>query len=210
MAPARPDDTVAATAKTVLGVQVKDPSWFKPVRRVTLTPGALAPKATRVPQGDAQRVLRSVVRLVADLPAGSTPEVVWQQGASQLLVHTDTIGLACKVGLVTMAVRVDCDQVDGPVTVEVPLAVGTEDAPAGLVMTALSRLDGPEVVTAVWSDALTAFCWEALVELARQLCAALGRDSRNRPLVPGSIGSASRTLLLQPVARHEFELRLPR
>jgi hypothetical protein len=88
--------------------------------------------------------------------------------------------------------------------ITVPFGVGTPEAPTGLVMSSLSRLDGPEVVTGRWTAALTAFAWEAILELARRTCAELGKDAAGLPLIPGSIAAGSQTLVLQPMARNDL------
>ena len=187
--------------QVLLGIELGKVDWFGRIVR-PLEPGGVSKKLLRVPQSDAQQLLRAVVRRVADLPVGSSPEVVWQQGGAELLVLTDKTTLACTPGLVTIGVTVQCDQTRGPATLPVPFAVGTADAPAGLVMHTFDRLAGPDVVTGRWSEAVSAFAWEALLEVARAVCAAVGKDTAGRPLVPGSIAADSRLLLLQPMARH--------
>lgn len=197
----------AKAAPTILGVAVRSTDWLTTatVRRPLAT-GTAASTSLRVPDVDAQRILRSVVRTVADLPTDSSPDVVWVQGDSELLVHTNNITLACTVGLITVTLAVNCDQLpsDKPIPISVPFVVGTDELPAGLLMTTLRRPDGPDLVVDVWADAVTAFCWEAILELARALCGQAGKDSQGRPLIPGSIGAASRTLTLLPMARHDF------
>lgn len=185
-----------------------DRDWLTTIT-ASVPVGTPVESTTTVPQGDAQRILRAVVRLVADLPVDSPPQVVWTVGDSELLVHTDTITLTCTVGLLRVGIDVECDQVQGRQTMSVPFAVGTQDAPSGLVMQTYDRLDGPAVITAVWTDAITAFAWESVLETARRLCAEVGSDTRGRPLVPGSIGSGSGVLLLRPMARHDARLRPP-
>jgi hypothetical protein len=187
----------------VLGVAVRDNAWFKRLsRQIDLKPGAAAPDVLKVPAGDAQRILRETVRLVADIPRGSSPEVVWVLGASELIVHTAGIGLSCLTGQVTITVPVGCDQLKEDARVEVPFAVGTEEAPSGLVMSTLARPAGPATVVDVWAGPLVAFAWEALLHLAQQLCAAAGHDGAGRPLVPAFIGAGRGVLLIQPMARH--------
>jgi len=127
--------------------------------------------------------------------------VVWQQGAAELEVDTASVRIRCEEGLVTLGVIVSCDQLDAPTLIEVPLAVGTAEAPTGLVMSTVNRLQGPQVVTGAWSDAITAFAWEALLEVARRICEALGQDSARRAIVPGGIAAARGALLIQPMAR---------
>ncbi|MEX2282229.1 MAG: hypothetical protein WEE89_07075 [Gemmatimonadota bacterium] len=191
-----------------VNVAVRDISWMTTIAPgIRLVSGQPAPNLLRVPVGDVNRVLKATVRFVADLPKGSSGRVVWQQGESELAVRTDLIRIACATGLVTVTIPVSCDQLSKEETVRVPLAVGTEQRPAGLVMSAFTQPSGPPIVTRVWSEALTAFAWESLIHLAQQLCAAVGNDSTGRALVPGSIGAAANLLLLQPMARHKLTWR---
>jgi hypothetical protein len=157
--------------------------------------------ALSIPQGDAQKVLAGVVRLVADLPVGTTAVVVWHQSVDELWVDTSSVTIACDPGLVTMSLTVSCDQVRRPVTLAVPFAVGTSTIPTGLLMTTFDQLAGPDVVVAAWSEAVTAFCWESLVEVARAVCTRLGKDRTGKTLVPGGLGADKGRLLIQPMAR---------
>jgi hypothetical protein len=182
--------------------------WFRPVRGAgKLIPGTVTKDVVAVPERDAQTALREVTRLVADLPLDTSPVVVWEADGSELEVDTAGVRLRCQDGLVTVTVPVRCDELPEGARLAVPLAVGTREAPTGLVMSTFTRLDGPELVTARWSNAVTAFAWESLLELARRLTARLGSDATGRPLVPGGIASASGLLLLQPMARHDARLR---
>jgi hypothetical protein len=179
--------------------------WFEPLEStVALPPGATAPAVLRVPAPQAERILRQTIRLVADIPKGSTPQLVWVKGADELLVRTDDVSLACDTGLVTFTVTVACDQLQEPTRVAVPLAVGTAQLPTGLVMSTLSRPVGPALVVDAWAEPISAFAWEALVHLAQSLCAATGSDASGRALVPAAIGAEPRILLVQPAARHAF------
>jgi hypothetical protein len=196
-------DRAAPRPGRLLGVELDDVGFFRATRRRAIPPGTVLDGTVDVPEAAAQRLLRSIVRLVADIPAGSTPDVVWRLGRNELLVHTDTVELTCTSGLVRISFAVDCDQIAKPATVTVPIAVGTATAPTGLVMSTFSRVDGPPAVTDVWSDAISAFAWEALVELARKLCAELGRDDRGRPLIPVDIGAGTKLLIVTAMARHD-------
>ena len=121
-----------------------------------LTPGSVTKRGVTVKAAEATRLLRSVIRFVADVPADSSPIVVWEQEGSELWVDISTIALTCIPGVIRVAVRVGCDQLPDPVVMTVPFGVGTPEAPTGLVMSSLSRLDGPDVVTGRWTAALTA------------------------------------------------------
>lgn len=179
--------------------------WFTALRNAgRLKPGELPSRMLTVPRRDAQLVLREIVRLVADLPTGTSSIVVWQKDGSELWVDTSTVALTCLDGLVTISVTVRCDQVADPVSISVPIGVGTTDAPAGLVMSALTHVDGPQIISERWSDAITAFAWESLLELARRLCNNLGRDGAGLPLIPGAIAATKDALLIQPMSRHDL------
>jgi hypothetical protein len=188
-----------------LRVAVPSIAWFKLLGdRVRLAAGKPAPEPLRVPAEAANRVLRASVRLVADVPARGAGTLVWTQGDSELQVDLDGVRLACATGLVTVSVPVACDQLPKGATVAVPLAVGSAARTAGLVMSTFDRLAGPALVTAVWSEALTAFAWEALVHLAQQLSGGVGKDAAGRALVPSSIGAEAGVLLVHPMARHDL------
>ena len=199
-----------AARPTVLGVAVRDDTWFRRLDNgINLEPGAAAPDLLRIPVRDALRIMRVTVRFVADIPPRSSPDVVWVNGENELLVHTAQIKLACLSGLVLVALPVSCDQVPEAVTIELALGVGTAEAPSGLVMSTLNRPLGPDVIVDVWSGALIAFAWEGLVHLAQTLCAGVGNDADGRPLIPGYIAAARGELLIQPMARHRAQRRRP-
>jgi hypothetical protein len=189
----------------LLGAAVRDISWMRrlPPERL-LKPGTPVEDHIRVPVKDAQVILRSTVRLVADLPTDASPDVVWVKGNSELMVHTNRIGIDCDDGLVTINVRVSCDQLRDGGTVAVPFAVGTAEAPSGLVMSTFTRPHGPELILPIWGEAITAFAWEALLHLAQQLSGEVGKDTQNRPLVPAEVGAAPGELLIRPMARHDL------
>ncbi len=169
---------------------------------VVLEPGTTA-EWIRVPAKSAQRLVVEVARLVADLPRDAGRDVVWQSGANELLVLTDTTTLDVATGLVTIGVQVSCDQLKEPAVVRVPLAVGTTKQVRGLFVSTFAAPDGPEVVTTVWADSLIAYAWECLLTLAQRLAAEAGRDQRGRPLQPGAIAAERGVLLVKSMARNE-------
>ena len=169
-----------------------------------LQPGEVPRKTLTFKAAEATRMLRQVIRVVSDVPAGTSPIVVWTEGGSELWVDISTVSLAAAPGLLRVSVTVGCDQLREPAVITVPLGVGTEQAPTGLVMSTLDRLDGPAVVTERWTPALTAFAWEAVLELASRLCAQLGNDAGGHALIPGSVGAGASTLLIQPQSRNDL------
>jgi hypothetical protein len=206
--------TTASTPTLALpigAVSVGALDWFEPLAAgVRVTAGAAAPKVVRVPVATANRLLRATIRFVADLGPRQSGALVWVQGDSELLVDAFGVQLTCEPGLVTVHVPVSCDQVPKPVAIPVPIAVGTADRTTGLVMATFERLAGPEIVTARWSEAITAFAWEALVHLAQQLSGAVGKDAEGRALVPASVGAERGVLLVQPMGRHDLSVRTVR
>ncbi len=167
-----------------------------------LTAGERTKTPVRLGRRQAQTVLSEVVRLVADLPRDSTPDVVWTLGANELLCHTDDTEIALDAGIVTITVHVACDEVPDGVAIPVPFGVGTTERPAGLVMSTFGRLQGPAVITDVWTDAITAFAWECLLELCSQVARDEGDDARGRALIPGLVSATSNRLVIHPMARH--------
>jgi len=185
------------------------PPWFRLLGTPARLPaGVAAPQSLRVPVDAANRALAPTVRLVADLPTGASGDVVWTRGTAELLVHTANVKLGCASGVVTLSIPVSCDQVSAGATVIVPFAVGSDRRTAGLVMSSFSRPSGPDSVTTLWSEALIAFAWETLLQLAQRLCGAVGNDAAGHPLVPASIGAAPDVLILQPMARNDLSARI--
>ncbi|NYG07820.1 hypothetical protein BJ986_002307 [Phycicoccus badiiscoriae] len=207
---ARATGSPRARASTVagasgLGALLTDPSILKVIRGADrLKPGDVPKNGVTLKAAEATRLLGGIIRFVADVPAGSSPIVVWEQDGSELWVDISTVALTCIPGVIRVAVKVGCDQLPAPAVITVPFGVGTPEAPTGLVMSSLSRLDGPDVVTGRWTAALTAFTWEAILELARRMCAELGKDAAGLPLIPGSIAAGSQVLVVQPMARNDL------
>ena len=192
----------------LLGADLEDVSFLPRLRSRVTRPGTVVGQQIRVPESTAQRLLHAIVHLVADIPADAPPDVVWQRGRDELLVHTETVALTCTRGLVTVGVKVECDQLEKkPAVVKVPLAVGDEKTPRGLVMSTFARPEGPTVVVDAWADPLVGFAWECLLELARKVCAAVGKDGQGRPLIPVEVGAEPKFLRLQPMARHDVDRR---
>jgi len=179
--------------------------WFRPLAQdIKLTAGMLAPHTLRVPVAAANAVLRSIIHLVADIRADAPPTVVWTSGANELLVMLDRTRIVCAPGFVTFALFVACDQLRGVQRIDVAFAVGSKSRPTGLLMSAFDRVQGPAIIADTWSATITAFAWEALITTAQQLAGGVGKDSRGRALVAGSIAADTDVLLVGPMARHNL------
>lgn len=190
----------SATRRDIVGVPAGP--WLT-TSRGRLKPGSVG-RWIEVPADASQKMLQQTTRLVADLPRTGSRTVVWVSGTDELRVATDQVTLTCHPGLVVIGIPVDCDQLSGRTArvVEVALAVGTIEAPRGLMMATLSEPTGPAVVTDLWADSLHAFAWESLLTLAREIAAAVGHDREGRALVPVALGAADGVFLVRSMARH--------
>ncbi len=172
--------------------------------KAKLKPGQRSPKQLTVPVKSIGPLIKAVGREVSNLPAGAGPDVVWSDGSNELLVRTESLRLKVTTGLIRVSVTVDCEQVPKPIAITVPLAVGTKQKVTGLVMTTFDVVEGPGEIVGLWADALTAFCWECVLELVRAITAKVGNDGSGRALIPGALAAAPGTLIIQPMARHKL------
>jgi hypothetical protein len=196
----RTDASPTPAPISLLGVELSNRVRIPKIDALDI--GRVAGDWLRVPTADAQRVLRAVSRLVADLPRDSSQDVVWTLGASELLVHAGRVTISLANGLVTIGVPVECDQV-GAATISVPLSVGTTKQVRGLFASTFDKPLGPALVTELWADALTAFAWECVITVAQQLAEASGKDRQGRVLVPAAIAAEKGALLVKAMARNE-------
>jgi hypothetical protein len=130
-------------------------------------------------------------------------EVVWSDAGDELVVDPAGVTTATATGAVVLTIPVRCDQT-GPATVEVTFAVRSTDRPAGLHAATPARPRGPAVIVDRWADALIAFAWSAVLELAESVTAAMGRDARGDRLIPGALVATDDGLQIVPFARHRL------
>jgi hypothetical protein len=198
---------IAAIARrgSIIDLPAARRKWFIEFdRELELAPGKPAPNRIEIPQAAANRILRGIVRFVVDVPADTSLDVVWTLGDHELLVRAGSIQMECAPGLLTVSVPVTSDEIGRDRRVAVPFAVGTPTSPRGLYMSALDRIDAPALIADAWSDAITAFCWEAILELAQRVSADSGSDGAGRSLIPGAVASGDRVLIVHPMARHDL------
>jgi hypothetical protein len=140
-------------------------------------------------------------RALGTSPASKITEVIWGEGGDELAVLPAKIDIKLAVGLILLMIPVRCDQT-GPATVQIAVAVGSPDRSAGLFAAAERRPQGPAAIVDRWADALIAFAWGAIVELANSVAATAGRDDNGDDLVPGEIIVDASSLTVAPFARH--------
>ena len=152
----------------------------------------------------AVELLRVAARRAAGLyrPTKRT-EVVWVEGESELAVSLVDIQMKTATGLLQLRIPVRCDQI-GKGVVDVFLAVGAPDQPAGVYAATFRRPNGPPLVVATWGDALVAFAWQCVLGLVAGVAGAVGKDERGNVLVPVELVASQRGLHVVPMARHRF------
>jgi hypothetical protein len=175
---------------------------------VPLAPGTPAPAPVPV-AADAAQQLVSTAALAACglvLEGGRTTgdSVVWTQGDHELQVIVSHVRVQLGQGVIAVTIPVQCDQA-GTAEVSVSFAVGDADRAAGLFAATEDRPRGPDVVVDTWGDALTAFAWQLVLDVAAGVAAHAGTDADGAGLVPAALAATPDGLSILPQARHHFD-----
>jgi hypothetical protein len=170
-----------------------------------LDPGGIGPEIPLNPD-ELQKLVTAAVPKAAGLPPGSAAEsVVWTLAGNELLVLLAKVTVKLVGdGIALVRIPVHCDQVEAA-AVTVPIAVGDNKRPAGLLAATEDRPRGPAAVVDVWSEALTAFAWQALLAIATAVAAGAGTDVDGAPLVPAGLTASANGLRILTMARHPFD-----
>jgi hypothetical protein len=155
---------------------------------------------------EAARLARAAAVLAAGLGAGGARggTVMWQREGNQLLLLPTELSLTLGRGLLAFSIPVSCDQ-SGAAPVHVSFVVGDPDSPAGFLAVTEERPRGPEIVVDTWGEALVAFAWSVVLQLATSLAAEAGMDEDGAPLIPAAIAANPDGLWVTPMARHAFD-----
>jgi hypothetical protein len=139
-------------------------------------------------------------------PAGAVEGwFVWRDLGSEVAVHREGTRVALLPGFVICGLRMRCDQVLDTTELTVPLGTGTEDEPAGLLMTGEIAARGDDLLIDAWGDVSVVACWTAVVNVAIRVAAAAGVDSSCEPLLPGAVWTAEDMFTVIPQARHAID-----
>jgi hypothetical protein len=195
-------DAVAPEYDRFIGVE-RRAGRLPDLPRKPLAPGDSAASVV-LDVKQATELLRAAARRASGLfrPSKRT-EVVWVDGDRELAINVVELQVGCADGAIRVGIPVRCDQT-GPAMVEVFLAVGAPDRPAGLYASTYRRLEGPPLIVDAWSEALVAFAWQCVLEMISGLSAAVGKDDRGNVLVPVELTASTRGIEIVPMARHRF------
>jgi hypothetical protein len=147
--------------------------------------------------------LGTLVQLAALRRTGGEESVVWDDGVNQLMVHAAKVRSVVTEGMVRISVPVECDQTRA--TMEIAFAVGSEKRVAGMIAATADRPAGDPLIARVWGDALIAFAYGTLLDLADSLAGASGRDEKNDRLVPRGLVARRGRLSVETQARFVYE-----
>jgi hypothetical protein len=142
----------------------------------------------------------------SNMSAGRLPEsVLWQEADNALLVEVAGIVVELGEGIVSVSLPVRCGELpESRGLVVVDFVVGTPERPTGM-LAAATEPRGPRAVVRRWGDALTALAWQALLDAAGGVAAAVGVDHDGAPLVPTALACSRDGLSVLPQARHEID-----
>lgn len=168
-----------------------------------LAPGSVTDGITLDPDAIGPIVVGAARRASGVRAAARRTEVVWADGADELIVDPGGVSVETATGVVVVSIPVACDQ-SGPDTVRVTFAVGSPDRPAGLIAAATRVPEGPSVVVNRWGDALVAFAWSVLLGTVNGVAGATGVDRTGARLIGGELVATTDGLTIVPLARHRF------
>lgn len=147
--------------------------------------------------------LGTLVRLAALRRTEGDDRIVWDDGTNQLVVDAAGVRSVVTEGMVRISVPVACDQTRA--TMEIAFAVGSGTRVAGMIAATADRPIGDPLVAAVWGDALIAFAYGILLDLADSLAGASGRDEKNDRLVPRGLVARRGQLNIETQARFTYD-----
>jgi hypothetical protein len=172
-----------------------------------LDPGGLAPEVPVSRQAVRELFTAAALFAVGLLGDDGRPRgeaVVWVELDRELLVLVAKFKVRLGPGIVAVTIPVRCEEV-GDAEVHVTFAVGSPDRPAGLLVATEARPRGPQIVVDLWGEALVAFAWKVLLDVAAHVAFAAGEDKDGQRLVPAALSADKEVITVLPQARHGFD-----
>ena len=171
-----------------------------------LPAGTVGPEIPIDP-GSFARLFASAASQGISGPAGAPATVVWQLHDHELQVFVSQVQVKLDDGLISVSIPVSCDQVTSAI-VQVPFAIGSKAAPAGMIAATEQAPRGPDVIVKVWGEALVAFAWHTLLTVLTKIAGRVGVDADGAGLIPAAITAGTDGVRILTQARQVFD-RVP-
>jgi hypothetical protein len=162
---------------------------------IKLKPGDLGPQ-----QMITARELSSLVR---DAVSAEDRRPIWSYRGNEAAALLDSLRIAIADGLIMVALTLDTDQT-GPQELTSVFAVGTAEAPAGLLAVTEDHPRGHGDLSATFAEAVIATCWRGLLLVITATAAAAGTDADGDPLVPAALTASLDGLVVHTIADHRL------
>ncbi len=140
-------------------------------------------------------------------PDTASEPVIWDDGTNELLVYPEKVETELDDGIVRVTVPVETDA--GSAKMVVPFAVGSEKRVTGLIAAAPDRPLGDPLIAEIWGEALIAFAYKALLEVADNIAGASGRDVFNDRLIAQGLAVRDGALVVQSQAAFRYRRDKP-
>jgi hypothetical protein len=172
-----------------------------------LDPGQVAPEVTLDGPVVAELFTTAALFAAGLLDAGGRPRgdaVVWSDGDSELVVVVAEVRVRLVHGALAVTIPVRCEEI-GAADTHVTFAAGSPERPAGLLVATEMRPRGPRLIVDRWGQALIAFAWKLVLDVAAHVAFAAGGDKDGERLVPAVLTTDGKGLTIRPQARHDFD-----
>lgn len=136
-------------------------------------------------------------------PTSRRSEVLWTDADGRLAVGVGGVDVRTGNGLAVVTIPVRCDQT-GRESVSVTFAVGDPKQPAGMFAATERIPRGPGLIVDTWGDALVAFAWQILLDIATDVAATVDEDPGGDRLVPAQVTATDEGLEILPMGRHRI------
>jgi hypothetical protein len=190
----------AAVVVTVGRLGITLPAWTTDV-----SAGATAQSSVTI---DAAQLQSSMISALSApyTSAGAAPpaEVAWFDYDGEITVNLAATTVTLSDGLVLVALTLQSDQT-GAGQVIVPLSVGTQANPTGMLIGTENRPRGLLALVDRWGEAATAAAWSGLLDVAQTLARQGGADANGAPFIPVSITAATTGFTVLPQARQAMD-----
>lgn len=176
------------------------PTWASDV-----SPGTPAQAPVTIDAAQLQSSMISALSAPYTAAGASPPAaVVWFDHDGEVTVNLASTTVTLLDGLVLVALALQSDQT-GAGQVIVPLSVGTEANPTGMLIGTENRPRGLLALVDRWGEAATAAAWSALLDVAQTVAQQGGADANGAPFIPVSITAATTGFAVLPQARQAMD-----